>query len=365
MINRVGLWMIGVLLSLPAWAWAAAGTVQVVMGPARIIQSTGQERAAIKGDQIFVGDIITTGAAGQVQVRMIDDARLWVRPNSRLVIDQYPTDDAAAKQGQAQTATRLVEGSLRAVTGAIGKASPDKVSLSTPNAVIGIRGTDFELAYFPDRLAASMQTAPGTYHRVYDGRTRLTASDMAPLDVLSGQAVFVSLKPGEGPRVLPQVPPFLNLPDGPVPTAPTRDAASTPENRSAHGVAIGRWRGGDLQRGRASGAGGDLRYGARGGTGAPEPVLCSSAEFASTARTRASGYRDAGHQRKAAGWAGSGAGAGSGARRILEPHDAAGQVDRHQWARLLAGQWPTDDFIQQRQARIGAGADTGRCRAMR
>lgn len=230
MINRVGLWVIGVLLSLPSWAWAAAGTVQVVMGPARIIQSTGQERAAIKGDQVFVGDTITTGAAGQVQIRMIDDARMWVRPNSRLVIDQYPTDAAAAKQPQAQTATRLVEGSLRAVTGAIGQASPEKVSLRTPNAVIGIRGTDFELAYFPDRLAVAMQTPPGTYHRVYDGRTRLTAPGLPPLDILSGQAVFVSLKPGEGPRVLPQVPPFLNLPDGPVAAAPAREA--TPAART-------------------------------------------------------------------------------------------------------------------------------------
>ncbi len=225
--RRMWLCWMGLLLALPAWAWAAAGTVQVVIGPARIIQSTGQERAAIKGDAVYVGDIITTGAAGQVQIRMIDDARMWVRPNTRLQIEQYPTDAAAAKRPQAQTATRLIEGSLRAVTGAIAQSSPEKVSLSTPNAVIGIRGTDFELAFFPERQAAAMQTPAGTYHRVFEGRTRLTAPGSPALDVLSGQAVFVGIRPTDTPRVLPQIPPFLNLPDGPVGGNPPREAAAT------------------------------------------------------------------------------------------------------------------------------------------
>ena len=214
------------LLQMPL-AWAAAGTVQVVQGSARIIQSTGQERAAIKGDHVYAGDTVTTGAGGQVQIRMIDDARLWVRPHSRMLIEQYPTDAAAAAQPTAQTAMRLIEGSLRAVTGAIGQAAPERVSLRTPNAVIGIRGTDFELAYFPDRLALQMQTPPGTYHRVFDGRTRLTAPGMPPLEVMTGQAVFVGLQQSEPPRPLQKVPPFLNLPQGPVATAVTRDTAPT------------------------------------------------------------------------------------------------------------------------------------------
>lgn len=226
------LWILGFLLALHGLAWAAAGTVQVVLGQARIIQSTGQERAAIKGDQVYTGDTITTGASGQVQLRMIDDARMWVRPNSRLLIEQYPVDAAAAQEARAQTATRLLEGGLRAATGAIGRRSPDKVRLSTPNAVIGIRGTELELVFFPDRLAEALQTPAGTYHRVYEGRTRLTTPGSVALDVLAGQAVFVSLKPGEAPRVLPQIPPFLNLPDGPVGTPPAQEATQPAASRS-------------------------------------------------------------------------------------------------------------------------------------
>ncbi|MFY7984441.1 MAG: hypothetical protein ACOVOZ_08760, partial [Burkholderiaceae bacterium] len=47
------------------------------------------------------------------------------------------------------------------------------------------------------------------------------------LDVLSGQAVFVGIRPTDTPRVLPQIPPFLNLPDGPVGGNPPREAAAT------------------------------------------------------------------------------------------------------------------------------------------
>lgn len=193
-------------------AQAASGTVQAVVGTARIIQANGQERAAIKGDHLYPGDTVTTGAASNVQIRMIDDARIWLRSQTRFRIDQYPADAASAARPQAQAATRLIEGSLRTVTGAIGQAQPQHVSLKTPNAVIGIRGTDYEVAFFGPDQATPMQTAPGTYHRVFQGLTALTAAGAAaPLALQAGQAAFLGLTPGDAPRTLPQIPPFLNL----------------------------------------------------------------------------------------------------------------------------------------------------------
>ena len=315
------LWIIAGCMAVTTGVWAAAGTVQVVLGQARIIQSTGQERAAIKGDQVYTGDTITTAASGQVQVRMIDDARLWVRPNSRLLIEQYPADAAAAQEPRAQTATRLLEGGLRAATGAIGQRSPDKVRLSTPNAVIGIRGTELELAFFPARMADALQTPAGTYHRVYEGRTRVSAPGTPPLDVLAGQAVFVSLKPGEPPRVLPQIPPFLNLPDGPVASPVRADTAA-----AARSLKIG------------------LRMASPMADGA---VVTSSAGAPASGR------------------AGAGSGAGRAAWGVIEPDHAAGHLDGHQWARLLAVGGAANHCFEQRAARIGSSADTGRHRPLR
>lgn len=205
-------------------AQAAAGTIQAVVGSARIIQANGQERAAIKGDHLYAGDTVTTGAASNVQIRMIDDARIWLRAQTRFKIEQYPSDAPSAAQAQAQASTRLIEGSLRTITGAIGQAQPQHYRLKTPNAVIGIRGTEFEAAFFGPGQAALMQTPPGTYHRVHQGFTALLANGAAsPLALQAGQAAFVGMEPGDAPRPLPQIPPFLNL----SPTDPGGPATST------------------------------------------------------------------------------------------------------------------------------------------
>ena len=213
-------------LLMPVAALAAAGTVQAVVGTVRIIQANGQERAAVKGDHVYAGDTLTTGAASNLQLRMIDDARVWLRAHSRFKIEQYPGDAGSASRPEAQATTRLIEGSLRTVTGAIGQSSPQRYALKTPNAVIGIRGTEFEVAFFGPGVAAQMQTPAGTYHRVFQGLTALSALGGPPLNLQAGQAAFIGLDPGEGPRTLPQIPPFLNLPPpdgaGPAPAAAPR-----------------------------------------------------------------------------------------------------------------------------------------------
>jgi hypothetical protein len=38
---------------------------------------------------VFTGDLIVTGAGGEAQVRLLDETRLVVGPNSRLEIDRF------------------------------------------------------------------------------------------------------------------------------------------------------------------------------------------------------------------------------------------------------------------------------------
>lgn len=231
LLLAAGLALLPILLLLPLQVWAAAGTVQAAVGSVRIIQANGQERAAIKGDHLYAGDTVTTGAGSNAQIRLIDDARVWLRPQTRYRIEQYPGDAASAAQPQAQAATRLIEGSLRTVTGAIGQAAPERYTLKTPNAVIAIRGTDFEVAHFGPGLAAQMQAAPGTYHRVFQGQTQLSSPGSPPLNLRTGQAAYISLEPGAAPRSLPQIPPFLDLPPPGAPPA----GAGAPGARDASG----------------------------------------------------------------------------------------------------------------------------------
>lgn len=188
-------------------AWAIAGTIQVLIGTARISQHTGQERPALRGDNLYEGDTVATNANSNVQIRMIDDSIVWVRPDSRFLIERYQSDKHGAAKNEARL--RLISGTMRQVTGAIGKGAPADYKLSTPNATIGIRGTEFDASYLSPQAAALANTAPGTYNRVYVGATVLEGPS-GRVSLNKDEAGFMGLDGNDKPQVLPRIPAFLN-----------------------------------------------------------------------------------------------------------------------------------------------------------
>ena len=198
----------GVTLLLAAQlAWAAAGKIQLVVGTARISQQTGQERPAQRGDDLYEGDTVSTNANSNVQIRMIDDAIVWVRPGSQLKIERYRSDQHGAPKSEA--ALKLLSGTMREVTGTIGKASPADYKLSTPNATIGIRGTEFDATFATALIAAQLNTPPGTYNRVYVGSTVLEGPS-GRVTLNKDEAGFMGMSPGDKPQLLPRIPEFMN-----------------------------------------------------------------------------------------------------------------------------------------------------------
>jgi hypothetical protein len=196
-------------------AWAIAGTVQVVIGTARISQHSGQDRPALRGDNLYEGDTVATNANSNVQIRMIDDAIVWVRPDSRFKIERYQSNQHGASKNE--VALRLISGTMRQVTGVIGKASPTDYKLSTPNATIGIRGTEFDASYLSPQAAAQANTAPGTYNRVYVGSTVLEGPT-GRITLNKDEAGFMGLEGGDKPQVLPRIPAFMTAAAAPTPS---------------------------------------------------------------------------------------------------------------------------------------------------
>jgi hypothetical protein len=195
------------LLLGPSQAWASAGTVESIVGTGRIIRPHGHERPAMKGDTFYEGDTIVTLANSNLKLRMVDDAQIWLRPDTRLKVEKYTSAQRGASRDEARL--QLIAGSLREVTGTIGKASPSDYRLATPNATIGIRGTDFDAVFVSPQEASQLGTQAGTYNRVYVGSTAL--SGPAGQVVLgSGQAGFMGLAASAPPQVLPGIPSFLN-----------------------------------------------------------------------------------------------------------------------------------------------------------
>ena len=121
------------------WAADPAGTVFGIKGDVRARTDSG-DRILLKGDSVFVGETLLTGANSYVVVSFIDGAKATMRPDSELAIERYASSEAdnGALLG-------LVKGGLRAVTGAIAQRDPDSYQVKTPVATLGVRGPEYYL----------------------------------------------------------------------------------------------------------------------------------------------------------------------------------------------------------------------------
>ncbi|MDP9898289.1 FecR family protein [Variovorax ginsengisoli] len=129
-----------------AWAQNAAtpaphaGIVKAVRGDVQLLDGVGASRPARPGDALAPIDRIVTGPDAGASVVMRDGTTLMVGPSSRLDVKEYHFD-ATTQEGGLLLA--LIQGSLRLITGLIGKTHPEAIRVETQTATIGIRGTDF------------------------------------------------------------------------------------------------------------------------------------------------------------------------------------------------------------------------------
>jgi hypothetical protein len=71
---------------------------------------------------------------------MTDNSLLSAGPNSVLVLDRYEFD-STTDRGRFDASLR--RGTLAVVSGRLAKQSPDAMTLTTPSAILGVRGTEF------------------------------------------------------------------------------------------------------------------------------------------------------------------------------------------------------------------------------
>ncbi len=116
-----------------------AGVITVSTGTASI-QRSGESSAVQPGTRVLEGDRVVTGADGYVGIAMRDDTHLTLGPGSSIVLDQYAYD---SKTRNGNFAASFTKGTMRVITGLIGRNSPEAFAVKTTSATIGIRGTQF------------------------------------------------------------------------------------------------------------------------------------------------------------------------------------------------------------------------------
>jgi len=158
------------------------GSVERVAGPVSIAAGT-VAREARQGEPIREGDIVTTGAGGEVLIKMNDNALFALRADTQFRFTEYRFN----KQGNDSSLTHLLKGAVRSVSGLIAKAQPASVRLTTPTATVGIRGTDYEVVLIEQD---SGDTRAGTYNLVNDGATLLQLNNGESIEVTREQTGF-------------------------------------------------------------------------------------------------------------------------------------------------------------------------------
>jgi hypothetical protein len=121
-------------------AEAQAGFVKSVRGDVHLLSASGAARVASPGDALASVDRIVTGPASSASVVLRDDTTLVVGPSSRLDLKEFHFNATTHEGGMLVS---LLRGSMRMITGLIGKRNPEAVRVETQTATIGIRGTDF------------------------------------------------------------------------------------------------------------------------------------------------------------------------------------------------------------------------------
>jgi len=134
----------GAMLLIALWLSAAAaaaeiGQIKVAKGQVTV-EREGQSIPATVGTRLQTADIVRTGADGSVGITMGDDSLLSAGPNSVLSLDRYEFDPTT---NRGRFDAKLNKGTLAVISGKIAKQSPGAMTVQTPAAILGVRGTEF------------------------------------------------------------------------------------------------------------------------------------------------------------------------------------------------------------------------------
>jgi ferric-dicitrate binding protein FerR (iron transport regulator) len=110
-----------------------------------IIERGGHSLAAAPATKILLGDKLQTAAAAEATITLADGSELTLSGSSEIIIDRSLVGPTAA-----DPVVNLFKGKLRSVITPLAGTLPE-FEVHTPNAVAGVRGTDFETEYIEGR----------------------------------------------------------------------------------------------------------------------------------------------------------------------------------------------------------------------
>lgn len=115
-----------------------SGTVMIERGSERFLGAAGMK--------LRQADVIRTGIDGSVGITFVDNTMMSAGPNSSLALDRF-SFNSTTHEGRLDTSIR--SGTLSVISGKIAKQSPEAMTIRTPAAILGARGTEFFVQVVP------------------------------------------------------------------------------------------------------------------------------------------------------------------------------------------------------------------------
>ena len=213
------------LVAHPSIVAAQANTVGVNAAIRNVVQirraGTAQATPAVLRQRVGIADEVRTGAGSQLQILLLDRSTFTVGSNARLTIDRFVYDPARNSRSVGASATR---GAFRFMSGRSLRRPAGPVTVRTPVASIGVRGTIFEGVVGGDavRIAGAEPAVGSTEGSDQEGATLIvlrgpgagTQGDARPgsIEVQVGDRTIVLDRPGLALYVpgagLPPIGPF-------------------------------------------------------------------------------------------------------------------------------------------------------------
>ncbi len=154
-------------------AWAQVVGINAAIRNRVLVRSAGtpQPRPAVLRQRVGLNDEVQTAADSQLQILLLDRSVFTVGANARLTIDRFVFDPRRNRRTLGAAVTR---GAFRFMSGRQLGLSPNAVSIRTPVATIGIRGTILDGVVGSDAIAiAAGEAAVGPAAAGDDGAASL------------------------------------------------------------------------------------------------------------------------------------------------------------------------------------------------
>ena len=191
-----------IIISKPTDIPHLLGYANQIKGQVEVVAADKSRHKIKTGEPIFEGESVVTDSAGGMQLKMTDGGLLTISPNTNVQFIKYQDDCLS----ECTFVSKILVGSMRYVTGLVGKINPKYIQLKTPTVVLGHRGTDHKITVL---LKSHLNVQAGTYDRVYSGGTTIS-NIYGRVDVDAGQVGFGALSGDLAPRILKNEPDFLN-----------------------------------------------------------------------------------------------------------------------------------------------------------